>query len=217
MNNASTDSSSSQPGSDQGRSSLGTSATLIGRVQVDDPAAWGRLVRLYGPLVEQWCRRWGLENHDTADVVQEVFKSVAVHVGDFRKRRAHDTFRGWLRVIARHKVVDHFRRLGREPAGVGGTEAQRRLSEVAAAPSGSSGVDPNEEMFLFHRALDLIRRDFAERTWQAFWRTTVDGVPAPEVAAELSMTSGAVRVAKARVLQRLRAELGDLTDEPEVN
>jgi RNA polymerase sigma-70 factor (ECF subfamily) len=208
MPDSSSDSSSSQAI----RSSLGTSATLIGQVKGDDPAAWNRLMRLYGPLVENWCRRWGLESHDIADVVQEVFKSVFAHVGEFRKQRANDTFRGWLRVIARHKVVDHFRRLGREPAGAGGTDAQRRLADVAAAPSGSSADDPKEEMLLFHRALDLIRRDFAERTWQAFWRTTVDGLPAPEVAAELSMTSGAVRVAKARVLHRLRTELGETSD-----
>ncbi|HEV3345397.1 MAG TPA: sigma-70 family RNA polymerase sigma factor [Pirellulales bacterium] len=213
MNDSATDSSSQGVSSSQGgRSSLGTSATLIGRVKGDDPAAWDRLVKLYGPLVEQWCRRWGLQSHDVADVVQEVFKSVSAHVGEFRKQRSHDTFRGWLRVIVRHKVVDHFRRLSREPAGAGGSEAQRRLADIAAAPVDDSADDPSEEVLLFHRALDLIRQDFAERTWQAFWRTAVDGVPAPDVAAELGMTSGAVRVAKSRVLQRLRAELGDLSD-----
>ncbi|HWB10963.1 MAG TPA: RNA polymerase sigma factor [Pirellulales bacterium] len=213
MHDSPSDSSSSQAI----RSSLATSATLIGQIKGDDQAAWNRLLKLYGPLVQHWCRRWGLESHDLADVVQEVFKSVFAHVGEFRKQRAHDTFRGWLRVITRHKVVDHFRRLGREPAGIGGTEAQRRLAEAAAGPIESSADDPKEEMLLFHRALDLIRRDFAERTWQAFWRTTVDGLSAPEVAAELLMTSGAVRVAKARVLQRLRAELGDLSGQPEAS
>jgi RNA polymerase sigma-70 factor (ECF subfamily) len=208
MNDASSDSSSSRAFA----SSLGTSPTLIGGVQGDDPVAWNRLLRLYSPLVEHWCRRWRLDSHDVADVVQEVFKSVAVHIGEFRKQRSHDTFRGWLRVITRHKVIDHFRRLTREPVAAGGTEAQRRLAEVAAEPADASGEEPKDVNLLFHRALDLIRGDFAERTWNAFWRTTVDGVPAPEVAAELSMTSGAVRVAKSRVLQRLRAELGELRD-----
>jgi RNA polymerase sigma-70 factor (ECF subfamily) len=195
------------------RSSLGTSATLIGLVKVDDPAAWNKLVRLYGPLIEQWCRRWGLQSHDVADVLQEVFQSVATHVSEFRKQRTHDTFRGWLRVVVRNKVLDHFRRLAREPAGAGGSEAQRRLADIAAAPIDDSADDPQEESLLFHRALDLIRREFAERTWQAFWRTAIDGLSAPEAAAELSMTSGAVRVAKSRVLQRLRTELGDLGDD----
>jgi RNA polymerase sigma-70 factor, ECF subfamily len=197
------------------RSSLGTSATFIARIKVADPAAWDRLVRLYGPLVEQWCRRWGLQRHDTADVVQEVFRSVATHVSQFRKQRAHDTFRGWLRVITRNKVLDHFRRLGREPAGVGGTDAQRQWADIAAAPVDDAADEQRDETRLFHRALELIRAEFAEHVWQAFWRTAVDGVPAPEVAAELGITAGAVRVAKSRVLRRLRTELGDLSSQPE--
>jgi DNA-directed RNA polymerase specialized sigma24 family protein len=56
----------------------------------------------------------------------------------------------------------------------------------------------------------LIRNEFEERTWQALWRTTVDGRSPAEVAGELNMTAGAVRVAKSRVLRRLRQELGDL-------
>jgi RNA polymerase sigma-70 factor (ECF subfamily) len=51
--------------------------------------------------------------------------------------------------------------------------------------------------------------EFEERTWQAFWRTAVDGRSAADVGAELGMTPGAVRVAKSRVLHRLREELGD--------
>lgn len=195
------------------RSSLGTSASFIGRVKRDDPAAWDRLVHLYSPLIERWCGRWGLQSHDTADVVQEVFQSVAAHASEFRKERAHDTFRGWLRVITRNKVLDHFRRMKREPGGAGGTAAQRRLADVADVPSDlADGTpdDPHDELLLFHRALDLIRDEFAERTWLAFWRTAVDGLSAPEVGAELAMSPGAVRVAKSRVLQRLRAELGDL-------
>jgi RNA polymerase sigma-70 factor (ECF subfamily) len=40
----------------------------------------------------------------------------------------------------------------------------------------------------------------------------VEGRTPRDVAAELAMTSGAVRVAKSRVLQRLREELGDAAE-----
>ena len=68
------------------------------------------------------------------------------------------------------------------------------------------------ERDLFARALDLIRGEFEERTWAAFWRTAVEGRAAKDVAAELTMSPGAVRVAKSRVLHRLRQELGDLME-----
>ena len=63
-----------------------------------------------------------------------------------------------------------------------------------------------------HRALELLRGEFAAQTWQAFWRTAVDGQSAPAIAAELNMSPAAVRKAKSRVLHRLKEELGELAD-----
>ena len=65
------------------------------------------------------------------------------------------------------------------------------------------------EAALVHRALGLIREEFEPRTWEAFWQTAVEGRTAAEAGADLDMTPGAVRVAKSRVLHRLRTELGD--------
>jgi RNA polymerase sigma-70 factor (ECF subfamily) len=58
-------------------------------------------------------------------------------------------------------------------------------------------------------ALESIRGEFHERTWQAFWGVAVEGRTAADVAADLNMQPGTVRVAKSRVLLRLRRELGD--------
>jgi RNA polymerase sigma-70 factor (ECF subfamily) len=200
------------PGSAEGpQPSTATSRSLLERVKTDDPQAWDQLVALYAPLVFQWCHGWGLREQDAADIFQEVFQAVATHISSFRKDRKEDTFRGWLRTITRNKIHDHFRRLGREPEGVGGTDAQARLAQLPAPPRGDEGslAEEHGERGLVYRALELIRVEFTERTWQAFWQTAVEGRKAPEVAAELSMSPGAVRVAKSRVLQRLREELGD--------
>lgn len=184
-------------------SATGTSSSLLDRVKADEAGAWDRLVKLYAPLLYHWCRRWKLQDEDLADVFQEVFKTLVVHIGAFRRVRENDTFRGWLWTITRSKVHDHFRRRGHE-AGV-------PLLEIPA-PEAPEATDPEETEAmrrLFLRGLDLIRGEFEERTWQAFWRTAVEGMAPRDVAVEMSMTSGAVRVAKSRVLQRLREELGD--------
>ena len=107
-----------------------TSRSLLERARVSDPAAWDRLVRLYAPLIAHWCKRWSLQDADSADIIQDVLQAVAAHIDDFRKERAGDTFRGWLRTITRNKVSDHFRRRGQEPGAVGGTEAQHRAAEL---------------------------------------------------------------------------------------
>jgi RNA polymerase sigma-70 factor (ECF subfamily) len=187
---------------------------LLERIQADDANAWGRFVDLYAPLVFRWCRRWDLPEQEIADVFQDVFHAVATHIGGFRRERSSDTFRGWLRTITQNKVRDHFRKLGREPGGAGGTDAQIRFARLPAAgwpdEDDSSVTEADAERRLFGQALDLIQSEFEERTWRAFWRTTVDSAAASEVARELGMSPGAVRVAKSRVLRRLREELGDV-------
>jgi RNA polymerase sigma-70 factor (ECF subfamily) len=189
----------------------GTSSSLLDRVKADEAGAWNRLVTLYAPLLYHWCRRWKLQEEDLADVFQEVFKTLVVHLAEFRRDREGATFRGWLWTITRNKVLDHFRKRSHDAGGAGGTEAWMRLSELPA-PEVPGKTEPEEAEAirrLYLRGLELIRNEFEERTWKAFWRTAVEGRTPRDVAVELSMSSGAVRVAKSRVLQRLREELGD--------
>jgi RNA polymerase sigma-70 factor (ECF subfamily) len=188
----------------------GSAATSLGLLQGTkggDAEAWRRLVTLYSPLVAHWCRQWQVGQDDVGDISQEVFQAVATHMAQFRKERPGDTFRGWLRTIAHNKARDYFRKKGREP------ERDLDLHPSALPAAGpEASADPSEreaETRLLHRALEMIRDDFQERTWQAFWRTAVEGHPAAEVATALSMSAGAVRVSRSRVLQRLREQLGD--------
>ena len=196
--------------------STGTSRSLLLRVQGNEPGGWDQLVTLYGPLVVHWCRRGRLQEEDIADVFQEVFQAVLKNIAGFRKERASDTFRGWLRTVTRNKVHDHFRKAAREPRGAGGTEAQVQFSQLPAPDpvdeEEEGAAEAKAEHALYCRALDLIHSEFKESTWRAFWRTAVDGQSARDVADELSISAGAVRVARSRVLHRLREELGDLLD-----
>ena len=190
-----------------------THLSLLLRLKANDAAAWNRLVALYAPLVYYWCRKLNLPDQDADDVFQDVFQSVAAKIANFRKEQPGDTFRGWLRIITQNKVHDHFRRLAREPQGAGGTEANLRLSQLPAVED-PDGDDDEKQAYqqLMHRALELIRCEFTTRTWQAFWRVAVDGQRPVDVAQELAMQPGTVRVAKSRVLRRLRQELGELLE-----
>ncbi len=190
-----------------------TSHSLLSEARKDDPAAWTRLVGLYAPLVAAWCRRWRVADQDMVDILQEVFAAVARSLVRFHKHQSADTFRGWLWTISRNKVRDYYRRKAAEPAAAGGTEAALRLSQVpdpeALLDGGDSADDPAFGEVL-QRALTAIRGEFHAQTWQAFWRVVVDGRCTADVALELNMNPGAVRVCKSRVLSRLRRELGDL-------
>lgn len=189
-----------------------TSRSLLERAKSNDASAWGRLVQLYAPLVYHWCRRWQMSEGDIPDIFQEVFRAAAANLSRFHKRKAGDTFRGWLRMITYHKVCDHYRQLRHEPRAVGGTQADAQLAQLPAPPDEMPDIaaDVSASVALLRRVLDQVREHFSDQTWRAFWRTAVDAQPAAEVAEELSMSAVAVRVAKSRVLQRLREEMGEI-------
>ena len=190
-----------------------TSTRLLRRVARREVAGWRQLVSLYGPVVRFWIRRAGLSENDRADVFQEVFFAVARHIEAFERQQGKAKFRAWLKAITISKVNDHFRRADRSPAAFGGTTAAKRLGEVEAAELADEKDDQalahSEDAFIAQRMLDIIRKEFRENTWKAFYRTAVDGLNATEVAAELGMTPAAVRQSKSRVLKRLKAALGN--------
>ncbi|MFW6106664.1 MAG: RNA polymerase sigma factor [bacterium] len=186
-----------------------TSTSLLLRLKELEPEAWNQMAELYGPLVFHWARRAGLSTQDAEDVVQEVFQTVARKMSDFRRDRGGDSFRAWLRVITRNKVGNALKRLQREDSPVGGTNAMREMAQVAEQGMLSPSPLETDCSGLFQRAFSLIRSEFKEQTWQAFWRVVIDDRGAADVAAELDMSINAVYIAKSRVLCRLREVLGD--------
>lgn len=183
-----------------------TSTNLLARVRAHDEIAWRQLAELYGPLVYDWCRRARLQPADAADVVQEVFRGVLAGISAFDHQRDGATFRGWLRSITRHKLIDLARRREKQPLASGGTTNQQlivQLSEEETEPP--AGAAPaGERLTRVQEALLALRGEIEDRTWQAFWRTAIEDQPATDVAAELQMTPTAVYQAKSRVLARLR-------------
>ena len=202
---------SNNPTDASGPSSI--SSTLLDRVRARRPEAWERLVDLYGPVVYRWCRQSALRPEDAADVVQEVFTAVALHVGEFRRERPGDSFGGWLRSITRNKIRDLYRHRQGKPQARGGTDAGQQLAEIGEPPEPSdpgTASDEGLEAWLSRRGLALVRAEFENRTWEAFRRTAVEGQAPAHVAEDLGMSVPAVYQAKSRVLRRLRQELDEM-------
>jgi RNA polymerase sigma-70 factor (ECF subfamily) len=189
-----------------------TSSRLLAGLKVQDGEAWHRLTEIYGPLVYYWCARGGVPSQDVADVFQEVFAAVWSGIEGFDHEPRRGRFRGWLWTITRNKICDHFRRLAQRPDLPGGD--QERLAQLATAERLSDEPsDPQQHrqwVGVFRRAVTVVQGEFERNTWEAFWRTTVERQLSREVAAALGISPAAVRQAKARVLHRLREELGDL-------
>lgn len=195
-----------------GSSSHATRSSLLLRASQQDAQALRELVDLYGPLVTYWCRRCQIDSHAAADCVQDVFASVAVSIETFQPQRTAGSFRAWLWTITRNKLRDHFRRIARVPNAAGGSTAFGLMQQVKD-PFPIPDDEPTGEIQLQEltsRAIDQVRSEFEPRTWQACWRSVVDGIATDEVARELQLSAAAVRQSRSRILRRLRHQLGDL-------
>jgi RNA polymerase sigma factor (sigma-70 family) len=192
-----------------------TRASLLARLgDPQDRAAWQEFVALYGSLVYGFARNRGLQDADAADLTQEVFLAVAQAADRWKYDPKQGTFRGWLYGITRNKIAKFLKRRHLQPVGSGDTNAQRRLDEQPdLGPDPQAAWELEFQKQLFRVAAAKIEGSFAPTTWQAFWRTAVEGKNAGVVAKELGLSVGAVYVAKSRVLARLIEEMQRLQPE----
>lgn len=197
--------------SDSTSESGNTSPSLLDRARGRDAHAWSRIVHLYSPLVFHWCRQSGFDSHDAADLMQDVFHAVSRNLDEFDREKT-GAFRAWLWTITRNKIRD----LARRPVAVaeGGSSALERWREIPDGEPVPDESSPSGErrVSLLVRSLDLIRNDFQPLTWQAFEGVILQQRPAAEVAKALGISLGSVYQARARILRRLREELGEWDD-----
>lgn len=186
-----------------------TRASLL--VQLRDGgnhAAWQEFLKLYGPVVYGFARKRGLQDADAADVMQDVLRSVSSAIARLDYDRNQGTFRGWLFTISRNKIYNFLsaRRIRPQAAGDSGTN--RLLDSQPDDQDGAEAWEMEYQRRLASLAMDRIRGEFQEKTWQAFWLTAVQGTAASEVSKQISLSPGAIYVAKSRVLARLKEEVG---------
>lgn len=182
-----------------------TRPSLIARLaDPRDRTAWQQFVELYGGLVYGFARNHGLQDADAADLTQEVLLTLAGAAGRWQYDPARGPFRHWLYGVTRHKLARFLERRGRQPVGSGDTNAIQRLDEEPGhEPDLEAAWEQEYQRQVFRVAAEEVKEGFAPTTWQAFWRTAVEGKSAAEVATELGLSIGAVYVAKSRVLARV--------------
>jgi RNA polymerase sigma-70 factor (ECF subfamily) len=185
-----------------------TSINLLRRLQEPRAeSAWQRFVDLYGPLIFYWGRRKGPGPEDAADLLQDVLATLVVKLPEFQYDRSQ-RFRGWLQTITVNRVTDLFRRraLRSVQPDVG------FMHQIAAPDDSDLFLEVPYRSVIVRRALEMLRGEFNEATWQAYWLQVVDGLTAPVVADRLRITLNSTYLAKSSVLMRLREELQGLMD-----
>ncbi|MCX4916596.1 RNA polymerase sigma factor [Streptomyces sp. NPDC060011] len=176
----------------------------VARAQEGDEAAFAVAYRTVQPGLLGYLR--GIVGDDAEDVASEAWLEIARDLGRFRGDGAG--FRGWTATIARHRALDHLRRLKARPRG---TPIEQDVLEL---PGGHSTHDEALETLSTEYALELVAglpRDQAE----AVLLRVVVGLDGPAAARVLGKRPGAVRTSAHRGLKRLARLLAaeGVTDE----
>jgi RNA polymerase sigma factor (sigma-70 family) len=179
-----------------------------------DDRAWSEFTAIYSPLIYRLACRNGFQDADAEDLVQEVLRAVASAVDRWEPDPCRGPFRNWLFRIARNMMLNLITSQRRHPRGTGSDEIQWLLeTKPSPSPADSALFETEYKRQLFRWAAELVRGEFRETTWAAFWETGVEGRKAQVVAETLGMSVGAVYMARSRVVARIRQAIEQVEGE----
>lgn len=193
-----------------------TRASLILRLcDAEDTAAWTEFTEIYVPVVLRLAQRHGLQLADAEDLVQEVLSAVARSVATWTANERRGKFRAWLYRIARNHAIDFLTRRKHRAWAAGGESAGYVLGSLEQQEEVTSEFNLEYRREVFRWASAQVQGTVSERTWRAFWMTSVLDQSVNEVGEQLQMSAGSVYIARSRVMKRLRAlvkQYGELKD-----
>lgn len=166
---------------------------------------------LYRPAIYRFARVRGMQEADAQDLTQSVFAAVANKVGDWEPDAERAKFRTWLARVATNQAITMVRRQRADRA-KGGTSIQILLNEQERAED-TVELRQQYRRELFRLAARRVRQEFEETTWQAFWMTSVQGLPVSETAASLARSEGSIYTARSRVIRRMQEMVKHLSQE----
>ena len=185
-----------------------TRPSLIGSLaDTSSQSGWSEFVRLYQPAIYRVAQLRGLQPADAEDLTQDVLAKVSHRIKGFDPLEK-GSFRGWLGKITRDMIVDRFRRRVLD-AGSGDSAAYDQLAQIPSPEETSTLIRTEVRRERLSQACDTIRCQFSEPVWMSFWLTAIEQRPISQVARMLNKSEGAVRVARCRVMNRLKEELRD--------
>ena len=174
--------------------------TLLERAARGDAAAVALLVEQYTPVVWAIARRQ-LGAQCAEDVVQDVFLALWKNAARYDPELSSEA--AFVTTVARRRVIDQRRRIGRAPV-------EEPPDEARGAPDPAlERVDLGEEARAAGAALAKLPRQQREVLRLAI----VDGMTHVEIAAHLALPLGTVKSHVRRGLERVRGTLARCADE----
>ncbi|MFD5267030.1 RNA polymerase sigma factor [Streptomyces sp. NPDC058335] len=175
----------------------GELGAAVARAQDGDESAFAVAYRIVQPGLLGYLR--GIVGDDAEDVASDAWLEIARDLGRFKGDGAG--FRGWTATIARHRALDHLRRLRVRP------RSAALEQDMLDLPGPHDTHDQVVESLSTERALELVRGLPPDQAEAVLLRVVV-GLDGPAAARVLGKRPGAVRTAAHRGLKRLARQLG---------
>jgi RNA polymerase sigma factor (sigma-70 family) len=191
------------------RTQMRTSASLLGRLRFSEaaPDDWSEFARRYTPMIQTWCRRWGLQDADAQDVAQDVLVRLASRLRSFDYDPAR-SFRSFVKTMAHFTWCDLIEARKRSRVGGSGdTAVLDQLHEIQARDDFQARLADAFDREILEEASARVQLRVEPRTWEAFHLTAVDGRSGAEVAEVTGMEVATVFKAKSKVQKMLREEV----------
>lgn len=166
------------------------SEPLLPRVAAGDADAMRLCIERYGPLVWGLARRFLGGSSDAEDAVQDIFIELWRSAERFRAEVASE--KTFVAMIARRRLIDRRRALGRKPATVDSGELQLGLDP------------PSEDAPTIRRMLGKLR----DEQRQVLLMSACFGMSHGEIAEHSGMALGTVKSHARRGLMQLRSLMG---------
>ncbi len=179
---------------------------LLSGLQRGDRLACTCLLKRYAPRLLRLAQQMVGDADEAEDVLQEAFISACGHIGDFS---GHSSLGTWLHRIVVNTALMHLRRSSSQNAPLSQdmplpTTKPADLPEMAAM---------NAEL---SAAIDAALSTLPPTLRTAFVLVELDGMPMREAAEALGISLSAVKVRVYRARHALRAQLADLTTNPDL-
>lgn len=178
------------------RTDDGELGEALARARDGDDVAFGVVYRAVHPMLLGYLR--GLIADDADDIASETWHDIVRDLGSFRGDG--QSFRGWAATIARHRALDHLRRMSVRPRT---TVLDEQVNEPVSDRDSEGAALENLST---ERALALIS-DLPQDQAEAVLLRVVLGLNGPMAAGVLGKRPGAVRTAAHRGLKRLSERL----------
>jgi RNA polymerase sigma-70 factor, ECF subfamily len=182
-------------------SRVGLTAADLASAQRREPAAVTRIYTAYAPALFRFFMAAVSDRHQAEDLTGTAFVSAIEGLPRFRG--PVEALGGWLFQIARHDLYDFRRKQGRSRT----EPLEENLKEATAATGGEDPEDLAIERLEGSRVLAAMRQ-LSDDQREVLLLRMAGGLTAPEVAAILGKTTGAVKALQHRGLASLARVLG---------